>query len=310
MNEKELLSQLNNLKNIKPDGDWKRASREILLSQISGGYYDAEKTELKKENFVFSLKHLFAQPAFITITILAVVLGGGVLSLNVSRNTKPGDSLYIAKIISEKARATFTFNDEDKAKLGLEFAGERAKEMSQVLAGSNDDEKKAEKVEKLANNIKKEISNVKMRLQNMGVAKQEKTEPGEEEGVFSADFGKDENGVQVYDSKADIQNDAIKNDETTTSLKNDSASTSLSTGASTSLNVGTSTVPSADASAALNAGSIEKALNEAENLLENKDYNGTLDQLEKADQIVSQIDKSGSAGESGTGSDGAATSTK
>ncbi len=314
MTEKELLSQLNNLKNIKPESAWKRESREILLSQISGGYYktasSAEMAASQRGLFVYLkyLKHLFPQPTFVATTIVVILLGSGVVSISASRNTKPGDSLYIAKMISEKAQLAITFNEEDKTKLRIEFAGNRAKEISQVLASASGEKEKAEAVGKLAGDIKREIGAVKMRLQNMGVAKKEKTGQGEDENIFSADFGKEENGVQIYDSKANEQDDATKSEGTTTPSASGSASTNLSTGAS--ISTGTSTTPSADVLATLNAGSVEKALDEAEKLLENKDYNGTLDQLNKADQIVNQIDKSGNASESGTSSDGAATSTK
>jgi hypothetical protein len=317
MTEKELLSQLNNLKNIKPEDTWKMENREILLSQISGGYYkiiaNDEMAVSQKGLFVY-LKHLFAQPAFVAVAIVVIVLSGSMASISAARNTKPGDSLYIAKIISERTQLAITFGEEERVKLGIEFAGNRAKEISQVLAGASGEQEKAETVGKLKGDIKREIGAVKTRLQKMGVAKQEKVENGEEEGVFSADFGKEENGAQVYDGKANEQSDTAKSGGTTAPAANDSAATSFNIDAPDMAGAGASTTPEVDYPATANADNIEKALNEAENLLQNKDYNGTLDQLDKADEMVSQIDNSnsnsGSASGGGIGSDGTATSTK
>ena len=39
---KELLSQLNKLKDIKPSSGWKNSNREILFSQITRGHLEEE----------------------------------------------------------------------------------------------------------------------------------------------------------------------------------------------------------------------------------------------------------------------------
>ena len=51
-----------------------------------------------------------------------------------AEKTKPGDSLYIAKIVSEKTQYALTFDDKSKAQLGLQFATNRVEEMNKVLA--------------------------------------------------------------------------------------------------------------------------------------------------------------------------------
>src|SRR3989339_684291 len=161
--EKELLSQLNKLKNIKPDTAWKNRNREILLSQISSstvdkiGFFDIFAQKL-------SLLRYVSQPVMAVFLIAGVLLGGGFFSLNAAKDTKPGDSLYIAKIISEKTQFALTFNEKKKVKLGIEFAGNRAKEITQVLSEEGDVEIR---VEKLKDNFKKEIAGVKTRLENI-----------------------------------------------------------------------------------------------------------------------------------------------
>jgi len=274
MREKELLSQLNNLKNIKPDSRWKSGNRDILLSQISAGDCSAEASETK-----FSVSHYFRnffhQPALVVAVIVLAVLGGGVFGMASARDAKPGDSLYIAKIISEKAQLAVTFNEKEKAKLGIEFAGNRAKEIAQVLAEEGDGDKEAQ-VEKLARNFKKEISVAKTRLKNIKVIKddnspketeldsktEESPEQEDDNQVFSANLGKKDKGVQVYN-------------------------------------------PSDSAPAVEKRTSVEEALGEAEELFARKDYGAVSDKLEEVKAIIDE-----SADKSDSDSENSATSTE
>src|SRR3989339_293021 len=100
-----------------------------------------------------SLLRYVSQPVMAVFLIAGVLLGGGFFSLNAAKDTKPGDSLYIAKIISEKTQFALTFNEKKKVKLGIEFAGNRAKEITQVLSEEGDVEIR---VEKLKDNFKKQ----------------------------------------------------------------------------------------------------------------------------------------------------------
>ena len=163
MNEKDLLKKLNNLKKIKPDENWKKNYREVLYSQISAGQ-NSEKPE-SKIRFIFEEVILgkifisFTRPIWATTLASILILVVGVGGVYASKNSKPGDSLYIAKIISEKAQLAMTFDEKGKAKLGLEFATNRAKEITQVLEEQNyPEDQKTQKVEQLTQNFKKEIA--------------------------------------------------------------------------------------------------------------------------------------------------------
>ncbi|NIA18424.1 MAG: hypothetical protein GWO79_00930, partial [Actinobacteria bacterium] len=276
MNEKELLGQLNNLKNIKPDNNWKQESRDVLLSQISAGDYAGE--EIVKLNFSYYFRNFFHQPALVVSAILLIVLGGGIFSVGASRDAKPGDSLYIAKIISEKAQLAITFNEKNKAKLGIEFAGNRAKEIAQVLAGEGNGDKDV-KVEKLAHNFKKEISAAKTRLKNIKVIQNDNNvESGDEAGqeevqeqesdteVFSANLGKDDKGVQIYDPSAGNDNPEM----------DASAATDDSTDAAP------------EDSITDDSNDVEQALGEAEELFAQEDYDGASDKLNEVNAIIDE----------------------
>lgn len=178
MNDKDLLQKLNNLKTIKPDDDFKKNYREVLYSQISAGAAVREpESNLKIIWDSIMPGKIFidmAKPVWLTFLASVLILVTGIGGVYVSKNSKPGDSLYIAKIISEKAQLAITFNEKEKAKLGLEFATNRAKEITQVLQESKESEKKKdEKVEQLSQNFKKEISQVRNRLTTINIKKTE-----------------------------------------------------------------------------------------------------------------------------------------
>ncbi|MDP2736814.1 MAG: DUF5667 domain-containing protein, partial [bacterium] len=203
MEDKDLLKKLNNLKTVKPDDNWKNNYREVLYSQISAGN-EVNKSESNLRIIWESIApgRIFinmARPVWVAslASILILVIGiGGVYA---SKNSKPGDSLYIAKIISEKAQFAITFNEKDKAKLGLEFATNRAKEITQILGESKEsEEKKGEKVEQLTQNFKKEINQVKDRLITIKATENKDNQnQAEELEVFGANLGKTDQGMEV-----------------------------------------------------------------------------------------------------------------
>jgi len=265
MLEKELMEKLNNLKNIKPDQKIVEKNRAVLFSQILAG----QNLEETKPGFFGAFMEIFSvnflvfvrQPAFVTIAlIVAVLCGGGVAGVVASRNAMPGDSLYIAKIISEKTRSTMTFNETDKAKLGIEFAGNRAKELSQVLAEpDNAGKDKEQKVAELSDNFKKEINQVKSRLEKITINQKSSTPApssasssvplsgttaGKDDNkVFRADTGKATSGIQLYEQEK----------------------------------VNAAKPEPIDA---------KTTLDEAQKLFDNKDLNGAIDKLEKVNEII------------------------
>ena len=165
MKEKDLLIQLKKLKGVRPDREWKKTNRELLYSQISAQADDNVKIgwfkSLERQLSIAFLR--VSQPAMTVLLIIIFIFGGSVLSLRAARNTTPGDSMYIAKILSEKTQYALTFNEKSKAKLGLEFAGNRVKEINKVLAQTETvDTNKAETVEKLKVLVKKQSFSIRI----------------------------------------------------------------------------------------------------------------------------------------------------
>ncbi|MBU4455176.1 hypothetical protein KJ586_01530, partial [Patescibacteria group bacterium] len=92
MREQELLSQLNNLKNIKPDSQWEKGNRELLFNQICGsqsGDREAGISWIKVlGNMAAHSKMIkqLSQPAFIVCAIVIIVFGGGIAGVKASQN--------------------------------------------------------------------------------------------------------------------------------------------------------------------------------------------------------------------------------
>jgi len=260
MNDKDLLKKLNNLKAIKPDDNWKKNYREILYSQISAGQtVNRSESNLKTIWDSIMPGKVFldmAKPVWVTSLASVLILVIGIGGVYASKNTKPGDSLYIAKIISEKAKLVMAFNEKDKAKLGLEFATNRAKEITQILEESKESEdKKGAKVEQLTQNFKKEISQVKNRLTTIKATENQNRE--EEPEVFGANLGKNDQRMEVAEQ----------------------AKPAVGIQAQPSL-VATTTQE--------NLNSSGKVLEEAEKMLDEENYGGIVNKMEEAKQVVNK----------------------
>lgn len=249
-----MFQKLHNLKTVQPDGNWKKNCREILYSQISSGHAE-NKSESNLKIIWQSIMPRevlmnIAKPvwAFSLASVLILIIGvGGVYA---SKNSKPGDSLYIAKIISEKAQMAVTFNEKEKAKLGLRFAASRAREITQVLEepeATADGQNK--KVEQLSQNFKKEINQVKNKLTMIQAAE---NAPEEEQEVFGANLGKNGQKIEISESIPAV----IQNEKTA---------------------VATSTEQSIITP--------DKALEEAEKLFDEKNYGGTINKIEEIKHI-------------------------
>ncbi len=276
MEKSKLIEQLNSLKSIRPNGEWKNRCRDILYTQISTNRAETESVQSSwlsfKRAFLPSDMLLeLAKPVWAIVIILSVAVSGSFASVYASRDTKPGDSLYIAKIISEKAQFAMTFNEADKTRLGIEFAGNRANEIKQVLDESDgEDGETDQKVEKLAKNFKREISDVKSRLGKISSSIDDQVAKTSDEDmqIFSADIGKTEAGMQISESDNSEQLSVVVED-------NDNISEEQ---------VATSTV---DASKA-DMSSPDKMIEEAEKLFAEENYIGVIDKLIEANVAIEQ----------------------
>jgi hypothetical protein len=331
MTDKELIKKLNLLKSVQPDSSWKKENRDILLAQISNAVAAPAKIGVF-DKFVYDFKNLFAilPRAAWGIICLALILTGGTFSAYAANNAKPGDYFYAAKIWKEKIQLAITFNQEEKAKLDMKLASIHAKEISEVLADPNFNNKKGneKKAEKLAQNFRAEINTVKERLSEISNIEEKKSSDIAETAaaniaagmtgasnddvkvgigdinkdtdgkVHSVESVKDAAGIQIYDPNA-------KPNEILNSVKvSTSAAKTLSGGEKTA--AASTSAPAAAASTTSVSVSITDTLDKATESFNTKDFNGAKDMLEQVGTIIANIDSGTVKGivESGTSTAG------
>lgn len=266
MNDKALITKLNKLKAITPDSDWKSSNRELLLSQISNsGAHELTAWEIFVIN-LGSVAKAITKPAYALGVFALMLVTGSLFSHQIFDGAKPNDSLYIARIISEKAKLNTILNVEDRNKLAVQYATEHAQEISAVMADpkfNNEDNK--DQVAKLNENFNQEINNVKSHINSLS-AKVEKTDnviKGAEvklaatgtDTVKIASELKDKDGVQLFE-KADK---------------------------GITLNTAVPASSTEVAPAPINA---DKVLDEAQKLFENKNYDEAADKLKEVDALI------------------------
>lgn len=226
MTEKDFISQLKNLKSIRPQSAWLKSNREILLSQISNSgaeqlsYWQKLVIDLKSFSLVVS------KPAVVMASLFAVLVGTSAFAHLAFNQTKPNDSLYIARIISEKAKLSTVFNAQEREKLEVKFAANHVESITSVLATANLEENNEDQLAVLNSSFNKEINIVREKMAVMNKrtadsislsADNVSVSNSEEELVSVADNGKDDNGLQL-DIKADSSLDSNLSSSSTSTL--------------------------------------------------------------------------------------------
>ncbi|MDD5527839.1 MAG: DUF5667 domain-containing protein [Patescibacteria group bacterium] len=329
MNDKDLIAKLNILKDVKPESSWKQETRDLLLAQISNSVGQEVKVSLF-EAMACDFKNFFSflpSTAWAVICLMIILTGGSFGAL-AAKNSKPGDTLYIAKVWKEKIQLAMTFNQEDKAKLDMKLASIHAMEITEVLSDPNfnvaGNQKKAEQ---LAQNFKQEINTVKeryseinqMRQENLalnssgsavnntssnlaagddnakvGIGDIQKDASGK---VYGVESGKDSKGLQFYDPNTGSK-DNVGIGRATSALGAPQSLSSSSGPGSAVAHVASSTVSASE--------NINTTLDKATQSFDIKDFSGAKDMLDQVGKIIANID-SGSvkgASESGTSTAG------
>jgi hypothetical protein len=155
MTEKELLQQLNKLKTVQLGAEVKAQSRSVLLAQISQGEPMESLGFFAKVNILFSRT---LQPYTIASLVAVVLVVGAGFGWQNTTQAKPGEAFYSAKRLSERAKMFMAFTEKAQTNLNLEFASNRAMEISELSQADNGTK------ENLKNEFRKEIGAIKARL--------------------------------------------------------------------------------------------------------------------------------------------------
>jgi chaperonin cofactor prefoldin len=206
MTEKELITKIQELRQIKPRKEWVFLTKREILGE--------ETIETTKFSWLeFFPRFLFQHKlAFVSLVLIGVVI----TTFGLSQNAVPGDLLFSLKKATEKAQTAF-INKEEQPKVQLGLANKRLEELAKIAEG-NQVKKLVPAIEecqasmsqavKIAGNIKKpeearklvpEIKKLEGNIQNLK--------------TYGVEISDTENTENIYKSVVDV---LIKDLETRT----------------------------------------------------------------------------------------------
>lgn len=271
MTDHDLLKQLKSLKNISPEASWLKSNREILLSQISNS---GAKELAPYRRLAIDVRSFFAavsQPVLALGSFFLLLVGVSAFGHLAFTRTKPNDSLYIARIISEKAKLSTVFDSQEREKMEVKFAAGHAEAITEILAQSDAGDEA--QVAKLNDSFNKELATVRTKMATIKKSEPAAVVPSslqEEEMVMTAGNNKDDAGMQIA-----LSNGTAAPTPAASVLDADKVPAEVATQ--------TEAVTVADESSSDKA---EEVLNEAQSLFENKEYSGALDKLKEVKEMI------------------------
>jgi len=198
MTDRDLIKKLTNLKEIKPDPSWLKANRDSLYSQIS----NSGATNLSTwSSFVINLKSALktaSAPAVALASLMLIVIASSAYAHLLLSNTKPNQSLYIAREISEQAKLNTILNPVAREKMASQFAVNNAQDIATVLADPNFNN--TQEIEKLNVKFNEEINVAKnsvARLEKPAVQNVAVSGTATSDEVYSATLSKDNSGISL-----------------------------------------------------------------------------------------------------------------
>jgi len=273
MKNNELIAKISKLKTVSPSDAWLKENRELLLTQISNsGTNELSAWSLFVINLSSALK-VAVQPAFALGAFVILILGASLYSHQLFNTTQPNDSLYIARIISERAKLSVMFNETAREKMELMFATSNAQDITTALADPafNNDENK-DQVAKLNENFNEKITTVKKGIARYTATKNQ-IDSINDGAITIADSSKENKNIQL----------SITNENTV------SAPLVLKTSEPATLNipkidnVATTTELAPELKTVIEP---EKILEEAQASFDQKDYTSALNKLKEVNEII------------------------
>jgi ribosomal protein S15P/S13E len=189
MTNSEIQKKLNLIREIEPNKKWVSETRSVLFLEINKDRKEENVTTWKqnwqkiKTGFGFSLDTLlpshfmntFGRPAVISFFGVGVIVSS-MASIGFAQEAVPGGLLYPVKIAGEKIQLSLIASDQEKAKLEMDFAGRRIKEINQLMATNAFTPEQLEiKIKETTTNLQRNINTVKGHLNELNKDKESKT---------------------------------------------------------------------------------------------------------------------------------------
>ena len=167
--QEDIIYKLKALQSIEPDEAWMAEKKGRLMERFSvyGVKNDifVSSQDVYARQSKFDLRHLFPSGMAVSLTSLAVLLTGGMVTLGASQSSLPGESLYSVKRAGEQM-ALAVASDQDKPRLEIELAGKRLEELAQISQKSSDSDQH-QKVEQLVSEYQSKVSSASDHLQQL-----------------------------------------------------------------------------------------------------------------------------------------------
>ncbi len=196
MTEKELITKIQGLREIKPREEWVFLTKKQIIGEA--------ETQLKVAWLEVFPRFFFQYKLALASSVLIVI---AVITFGFSQNALPGDLLFVIKKATERAQTVFISQDE-QLKNRLELANKRLEELNKI-AEQNQAKKLATAIEEyqasvsqaaeVAINIKKpeearklvpEIKKLESNLQNLK--------------SYGVEIGDNENTENIYKPVVDV----------------------------------------------------------------------------------------------------------
>ena len=167
----QIKNQLKGLKNINRDSEWKERQRQSLLSEIGFQNNIVKKEFFVKELFSIYLKQWTSSMTWRSIgamfLLFGVVIGPGIATVNASRGSLPGDTLYPVKRGIEKAKISVQFSEKAKAQLEINHVENRVNELARLTKEQAPSPQRKEKVDLALIELKKDVNSVNGRIEKL-----------------------------------------------------------------------------------------------------------------------------------------------
>lgn len=137
MEERELISKIRELRQIKPNRDWVALTKSQILGE-----------EINQRRV------LIFRPVYAGLIFVFVLFG----IFSFAQNSLPGDLLYPIKKLTEKSQAVFV-SEEEKPKVQLELANKRVEELKKI-AETNQVQKLAPAIKEVKNSVSQATKNL------------------------------------------------------------------------------------------------------------------------------------------------------
>ncbi|MBI4121889.1 MAG: hypothetical protein HY461_01005 [Parcubacteria group bacterium] len=166
---KQIRNALSSLRSVKPDSAWKESTYTRLMSQLS---LDEKPTVAPVHFYTFlsasskgMLGRLAWQPIGGVLILFGLIVGPGMVTVNATKGSLPGDSLYLVKRSLERARISLAITDTKKAQLEVDLVSNRLHELQRITKEQAPSPARQQKITLALQELKKDTDTVKTRLE-------------------------------------------------------------------------------------------------------------------------------------------------